>query len=66
MDLNIYLYQNICTHSVTESKTHDLVIVFILLQRHSVTLLARVDSTPCRKKRVSCLLIYPKCVLLMS
>ena len=37
MDVKIYLYQNICTHSVTESKTHDLAIVFILLQHHSVT-----------------------------
>ena len=37
LDLKIYLYQNISTNSVTESKTHHLVIGFILLQRHSVT-----------------------------
>ena len=36
LDIKIYLYQNISAHSVTESKTHHLVIVLILLQRHSV------------------------------
>ena len=37
LDIKIYLYQNVCTHSVAESKTRDLVIVFILLQGHSGT-----------------------------
>ena len=30
LDIKIYLYLNICYHSVAESKSRDLVIVFIL------------------------------------
>ena len=37
LDIKIYLYLNICDHSVAESKSRDLVIVFILLQGHSAT-----------------------------
>ena len=37
LDIKIYLYLNICDHSVAESKSRDLVIVFILLQGHSGT-----------------------------
>ena len=37
LDIQNYLYQNSGAHSVTESKTHDVVIVFVLLQRHTVT-----------------------------
>ena len=37
LDIKIYLYLNICAHSVAESKTRDLVIVFIVLQGHSGT-----------------------------
>ena len=66
LDIKLYLYQNICTHSVAESQTRDLVIVFILLQGHSGTLHLLASTTRRVKKRVSFRLIYPKCVLLMS
>ncbi len=51
MDVKIYLYQNICTHSVTESKTRHLVIVYVLLQRHTdcYMTIARPDNAPCSK-----------------
>ena len=51
LDIKIYLYKNICTHSVAESKTRDLVIVFILLCTRSFwyMTLARVDNAPCKK-----------------
>ena len=39
-----------CTHSIAESKTRDLVIVFILRQGHSgYTTLARFDNASCKK-----------------
>ena len=44
--------QNISAHSVTESKTHNLVIVLVLLHRHNIychTTFARTDNAPCRK-----------------
>ena len=66
LDIKIYLYHNISTHSVTESKTRHLVIVFILLQRHSVTWQLLASTTRRVEKQVSFLLIYPKCVLLKS
>ena len=37
-----------CTHSVAESKTRDLVIVFIA-RSFWYTTLARVDNAPCKK-----------------
>ena len=37
LDIKICLYLNICDHTVAESKSRDLVIVFILLQGHSGT-----------------------------
>ena len=44
------MYQNICAHSVAESKTRDLVIVFILSARSFWYMtLARVDNAPCKK-----------------
>ena len=65
LDIEIYLYQNSCTHSVTRSKTRDLVIVFIARSFWYMTF-ARVDTTPCKKPGEFSLLIYPKCVLSMS
>ena len=38
LDIKIYLYLNICAHSVAESKTRDLVIVFIVLQGIAVNM----------------------------
>ena len=51
MKMAAHMYQNICTHSVAESKTRDLVIVFILLCTRSFwyITLARVDNAPCKK-----------------
>ena len=48
LDIKIYLYQNICTNSVAESKTRDLVIVFTA-RSFWYTTLARVDNAPCKK-----------------
>ena len=52
LDIKIYLYLNICAHSVAESKTRDLVIVFIVLtaaRSFWYMTLARVDNAPCKK-----------------
>ena len=57
LDIKIYLYQNICNHSVAESKTCDLVIMFILLQGHSGTRHLLASTTRRVRKRVSFLLI---------
>ena len=53
LDIQIYLYLNICAHSVAESKTRDLVIVFIVLQGHSGTRHLLASTTHRVKKRVS-------------
>ena len=51
LDIKIYLYLNICDHSVAESKSRDLVIVFILGTARSFwyMTLARVDNAPSKK-----------------
>ena len=57
LDIKIYLYLNNCDHSVAESKSRDLVIVFILLQGHSGTFHLLASTTRRVKKRVRFLLI---------